>query len=137
MVERMSEYPDKRVWSLTESEVTRLCINYSFIIQIWNLKGDLTLAIHTTFLFRVDGREEKFDPQDGASLGPALIILHKPVETLTIFQNGFLNLRFLDGTEVVVEKNLQYESWESSGSGEFIDLGMLCSPHEGPPWRDS
>jgi len=133
----MSDYPDKRVWSLTESEVTRLCINYSFVIQISNLKGDLTLAIHTTFLLRVDGREEKLDPEDGASLGPALIILHKPVETLTIFQNGFLNLRFLDGTEVIVEKDLQYESWESSGSGEFSDIGMLCSPHEGPPWRDS
>jgi hypothetical protein len=29
-----------------------------------------------------------------------------------------------------------HESWEATGKGELSDILFLCSPQEGPPWRD-
>jgi hypothetical protein len=44
-------------------------------------------------------------------------------------------LAFADTTELKIEKSWQFESWQTWGSGDFADVGMLCSPDSGPPWR--
>jgi len=40
----------------------------------------------------------------------------------------------LDGTEIEVFKDEEYEAWQTYGDGEMADVGMLGSGQEGSPW---
>jgi hypothetical protein len=137
----MIEYSDRRMWELGGHEVTRLLIDYRFALQVWWLEDavdhDLILTIGVPFRIRMEGRERLIDPEVTTSLASTLPVLHKRVETLTVFRDGRLVLRFCDGAEIEVEKHAQHESWEAEGSGRLSDVVMLCSPHDGPPWKES
>ncbi len=137
----MQEYPDRRVWALNEHEVTRLCIDSAFTIDIWwrndkRVDTSLTIVIEAAFVLRRGEHERQFNPEHGQTLGPVLDILHTPVESLTAYRDGRPVLRFIDGAEIIVGKDERYESWHTFGTGELADIGMLCSPHEGPPWGE-
>ena len=137
----MLQYPDCRVWMLDGHEVTRLLVDYAFTIEIWwndDGKGDnnITITIETLFTLQRDGKIIKFEPEQKETLGPALMILHRPIEFFTAFDNGRLIIRFTDNSEIVVEKNSWDEFWNTFGTGEFSQIGMLCSPHEGRPWGE-
>jgi hypothetical protein len=137
----MTEYPDRRVWRLGGHEVTRLIFDYQFAVQIWwrdESRGDsdVTVTIGVPFTIRVANREQRVDPEDTATISPALHVLHKAVETLSAFRSGRLLLRFAGGVEIAVEKHPDYEAWEASGTGLLSDVRLLCSAHEGPPWRE-
>jgi hypothetical protein len=133
---QLAEYPDRRVWAFEDLEVTRLCIDYSFLLLMSGRDGDLTLNIHAPFRYRkgervCEAEGEKFD-----TVAPVLDVLHKSVSRLVVWQNGDLSVEFSDETEITVTKDWQYESWETTANGGLSSLAMLCSPHEGPPWRD-
>ncbi len=135
----METFEGRRVWPLNGHEVTRLCLDYRFSIEIWWFEegspdNSVTIVIGNRFSFHHDGREQSFNPEQAETLGPVLAILHKPVDSLTAYLDGRLVLQFADGAELAVEKDAQYESWETFGKGKLADIGMLCSPHEGPPW---
>jgi hypothetical protein len=76
-----------------------------------------------------------FDPQDLASIGDALTILHRDAVSLTVHASGRLEAAFANGSVLAVDKHERYESWEARGEGELSDISMLCAPHEGPPWE--
>jgi Family of unknown function (DUF6188) len=135
----MVEYPDRRVWRLDGHEVTRLLVDYAFTIVIWwrSQKSDnsVTIVLERPFILKRVEQVKHFTPEQKDTLGPALNILHQPIESLTAFCNGRLVLRFTDTSELITEKDDSYESWNTFGSGEFAQIGMLCSPHDGPPWK--
>lgn len=134
------EYPDRRVWRLDGHEVTQLIVNYAFTIVIWwrDQKSDnsVTIVLEQPFSVKRDDHTQDFDPEQTGTLCNALDILYQPVESLTAFRNGRLVLRFTDTSELISEKDDSYESWHIFGTGEYAQIGMLCSPHGGPPWGE-
>ena len=116
-LKHMVQYPDCRVWILAGHEVTRLIVDYAFTIEAWwssneNGNNSVTITIENTFTLKSDGKIMKFEPEQKETLGPALMILHRPMETLTAFRNGCLAIRFTDNSELAVEKDDSYEFME-------------------------
>ena len=132
---QFAEYPDRRVWAFEDLEVTRLCINYSFLLLMSGQDGDFSLTIHAPFRYRLGERVYEAEAEKIESIAPVLEILHKRVNQLVVWRNGDLAVEFSDQSEIAVTKDWQYESWETTAEGALLSLGMLCSPHEGPPWR--
>src|SRR5258707_382562 len=135
----MREFEDRRVWALGGHEITRLCLDYRFSIEIWwgeegSPDNNVTIQIGNRFLLRRGGKPIEIDPEQIETVVPALDILHKPVDSLAAYRDGRLVLRLAGGDEILVEKDSSYESWETHGIGMLADIGMLCSPHEGSPW---
>jgi len=135
----LREFDDRRVWKLESHEVTGLHLDYRFTIDIWWGERDLaessvSIQIGNRFLLRRCGEDFEVDPEQIDTVAPALVILHQPVESLTAYRDGRLILRMDSGDEIVVEKDSNYESWETHGTGRLAGIGMLCSPHEGSPW---
>ena len=141
MNNHLQEFEDRRVWALDGQEVTRLCLDYRFTIEIWWREGDgpdnsVSIAIGTPFVVLRDGEEFNVVPERVNSLSPALDILHKAVDSLTAYRDGRLVLLFADATEIRVDKHPIYESWATHGRGKLEGIGMLCSGHEGSPWGE-
>jgi hypothetical protein len=136
----MTEYPDRRVWDLNRHEVTYLHIDYRFAFDCWwNVGGVdnmLSVVVDTPFVLSTGRKKIQCDPEDVPSVAPALVILHKPVLSLTAHRDGVLEIEFADDMKLVVSKDSHYESWHAWGKGELEDLQVECTPHEGPPWSE-
>jgi Family of unknown function (DUF6188) len=133
----MKEYEDRREWDIGGYEIIRLHIDYRFGIQIWGSEGEATFEIEAPFSILSSGVEHLCDPEDKASLTPALFLHARPVKSIVAYRNGLLRINFNDGLSLSVPKRIDgFETWESFGSGELQDIGMLCSNHKGPPWKD-
>lgn len=135
----MHDYGDRRAWKLDDHEITRLCLDYRFTIEIWwhedaSPDNRVTIQIANRFVLRHRGQQIDVDPERIDTVSPALHILHRAVDSLTAYRDGRLVLRMSDGDEIVVERDAYYESWETRGTGKLADIEMLCSPHKGPPW---
>jgi hypothetical protein len=135
----MQEFDDRRVWALGGHEVTRLCLDYGFTIEIWwheeaSPDNSVTIRIGNRFVLHHRGDQIEVNPEQIDTVAPALTVLHQPVESLTVYRDGRLVLRMADGDEIIVDKDAHYESWEMHGTGNLADVEMLCSPHDGSPW---
>jgi len=58
------------------------------------------------------------------SLGPALALFRKEVETARAYDDGRLEIRFTDGAELVVASTEDFEAWEFAGGS----LKVVCAP---------
>ena len=132
---QIAEYPDRRVWTFDDLEVIRLCIDYSFLLLMSGRDGDLTLNIHAPFRYRTGERVYEAEGEKLDTVAPVLEVLHKRVSNITVWQNGDLAVEFSEQSEIKVTKDSQYESWETTANAGLSSLAMLCSPHDGPPWR--
>lgn len=135
----MREFDDRRIWAIGGHEVTRLCVDYRVTIEIWwrdeaSPDNYVTIQIGNSFVLHRGGAQIEVIPEQITTVAPVLQILHRPVESLTVYRDGRLVLRMCDGDEIVVEKDAHFESWETHGTGELADVNMLCSPHDCPPW---
>jgi len=137
---KMTEYADRRVWNLEGHDVTYLHIDYRFAFDCWWLynktNNSLSVTIEAPFELRYLDQTVICVPEDVSTVKEAISILHKPISFLTAFRDGRLLVTFSDGTELEVAKIPRYESWEAQGEGELADLALLCTAHEGPPWRE-
>ena len=133
---KMTEHADRRIWNLESYEVTYLHIDDRFAFDCLHANNQLTVVIEIPFELRRTGQTILCNPTDVNSLKEAISILHKRLNSLTAFRDGRLLLTFLDGTEISVSRDPQCESWEVRGEGELENLAFLCSPHEGPPWKE-
>ncbi len=134
---RSTEYADRRVWNLESHEVTYLHIDYRFAFDCWRADNtQLSVTIETLFTIRYPDRTVICEPENVDSVKEAIAILHKPLSMLTAYRDGRLLVAFSDGTELHVSKHPQYEAWQAQGKGELEDVALLCTPHEGPPWKE-
>jgi hypothetical protein len=138
---RMTAYSNRREWDLDGHEITYLHIDYRFGFDCWwhveepEHENLLSVTIEMPFTLELATGIVECEPADTDTLGPALSILHKSLSKFIAFEDGTMEAVFSDGTKVRVSKHQQYESWEAHGEGELKDVALLCSPHEGPPWR--
>ncbi|MGE5681613.1 MAG: DUF6188 family protein [Bacillota bacterium] len=131
---------DKRIWEINGHEVTRLLIDYHFTLQIsWsnkNEESEALITIETPFTLSLSNIDIECNPEDGTGIAEALCVLHRKVSRISASRSGELNISFKDGTEIIVRKHEYYESWSTQGKGEVSSMNMLCSPHDGPPWKE-
>ncbi|HEX2869507.1 MAG TPA: DUF6188 family protein [Ignavibacteriales bacterium] len=131
---------DKRIWELNGHEVTRLLIDNHFTIQVWwtdkNIVSEALITIETPFTLSLNNIDIECNPEDGTGIAEALSVLHKEADSISASRSGELNISFKDGTGIIVGKHEYYESWSTQGKGELSEMNMLCSPHDGPPWKE-
>ena len=134
MDRRLTEFPDRRVWDLSSFTLDQICLDYRTTLLCVALDSSLTIIIGTSFIYRTGTRVEAMNPEHVLSVTLILPLLHMQVKSLTAFRSGLLLLVFEDDTSIEVHKDQQYESWETSGTGEVANIGMLCSGHNSSPW---
>jgi hypothetical protein len=133
------EYADRREWALEHYEVNYIHLDYRFGFDLYGFSGSdgyLKILVEVPFTLSDGDAEIRFDPEDLGTISGALKILHRPAHKVVVYRNGTLRVDFENGLNLRVEKHPQYESWEAHGQGELSDIQLLCSPHDGPPWRD-
>ena len=130
----MTEYPDRRVWDLTDFTLDSLNFSFQVILQMAGRGGSMIVIIGMPMTLHTGSGIEFMDPEKSTTAANLLSLLHRNLATLTAFRDGTLVVTFEDGTEIRVTKHEQYESWETHGDGEVADIGMLCSGHDGSPW---
>jgi hypothetical protein len=149
MADRLTEFPDRRVWNLTGFTLEQIRIGYllTFLFSGPDLRlpgsrtfpvppNSLWVDIETPFTLRAGSHTDYIVPVQVLTVHPVLRLLHQQIASLTAFRNSTLLLTFEDGSEIEVLQDEQYESWNTFGEGEVADIGMLGSGHEGPPWGE-
>ena len=134
MRERLTKFPDRRVWDLSGHLLEQIVLDYAVTLLVAERNNSISVVIENVFELRENERTSTINPEDAQTVVPLLAYLHKPVSAVTAFQNGDLLIGFASGAEIAVSKDDQYESWNSFGSGEITGADMLCSPHPGAPW---
>ena len=147
MTDRMTEFPDRRVWNLAGFTLEQIRLGYQInlifsgpnerlpgSIMPPKQSNSLWVDIETSFTLRTGSESILIIPEQVMTVSPILPLLHQEIASLTAFRNSTLLLTFNDGSEIAVLKDDQYESWNTWGEGEVAGIGMLCSPHEGSPW---
>jgi hypothetical protein len=136
---RRTDYADRREWRLGDYEVNYIHLDYRFGFDLSGFKGSdgyLRATINVPFSLLVGAQEIVYDPENVGEIAGALRILHESAKAIVVFRSGTLEVEFQDDLRLRVRKHERYESWEARGEGELSDIAFLCSPHEGPPWRE-
>jgi hypothetical protein len=130
------ESPEEHHWVLLDSRVTQLLIDpRSFRFQTWSLDASLEVRIGAPFALRLpSGVERTLDPEQTEGLAPALGILRRPLQNLTITRRGELTVAFGDGLTIVVRPHPRYEAWEVQGGGSLEGMVYTCDVGGGSPW---
>jgi hypothetical protein len=130
------ESPEEHHWVLLDSRVTQLLIDAnSFRFQAWSLDASAEVRVGVPFTLRLpSGAERSLDPEQTEGLAPALAILRRPLQSLTITRGGELTVDFGDGMSIVVRPHPRYEAWEVQGGGSLEGMDYLCHVGGGAPW---
>ena len=132
--ERLSEFTDRRTWNLSGFTLDRISLDYQVTLLIARPHSSLMVILTQPFALRFESHTALITHEAILTTVPLLRLLHTPVTSLTAFRSGQLLLKFDAGAEIEVQKDDQYESWQTFGEGEVADVQMLCSPHPGAPW---
>jgi Family of unknown function (DUF6188) len=126
-------------WVLLDARVTQLVIDpSSFRFQAWSLDASAEVRVAAPFTLHLpSGAERSFDPEQTEGLAPALAILRRPLQSLTITRAGELTADFGDGMSIVVRPHARYEAWEVQGGGSLEGMDYLCHAGGGTPWEVS
>lgn len=123
-------------WELsTEGRVvTRCLVDHAFTIESWESEGEtVSLRIESSFVLLHRGDEQALSSGNPRELGPALIALHKEIESVKAFKAGGIQVRFSDGSVLSVKPHPDFEAWELVSSG---GLRVVCNPGGGLSiWR--
>ena len=116
----MEEQESWSEWDLTGLSVTQLRLDHAFSVHLWALDRDLLARFSTPFTYRpATGEAVTIDPEEPGAVVPALAVLHEPAASFRASSRGRCVLRLADGSEVASEPHPEYETWESSGSGDL------------------
>ena len=131
----MDNHPQWREWSLEGLEVTQLCFNYQFRVQIGFSERSLLITFSSPVILRSkDDEPLLLDPEQTHTLFPLLPLLFRPAVSFRASSEGHCQLGFQNGSELSCAPDERYEAWESLGTGELTSASLLCGPGGGPPW---
>ena len=127
---------DKHEWDLSGYIVDKMCVGVNLGVLVWSHQGELWIQFGGDFVLKTKDEEIKLDPGHGNTLAPVLVIARQEAKSLTAFRNGRMCLKMADDTELIIEGDWQYETWETRGTGELDGASMLCLPlcYESAPW---
>ncbi len=127
---QLQEREDAWVLSLNKP-VTGLQLGMQFILQLDDGEGRVSICIENVFQLIEGCIVREFDPEQPATLGPTLVVIHKVVEQAIAWKNGRLDVRFEDGRRIVCYPHPQYESWQihaPDASPPLILVSEIGSP---------
>lgn len=110
--------------NLNGLRVESILIEYTVV---FNLSDDHFIVIESPFRFERGADAMILSPEDDsdATLQPIRELKGLTVEEVTISAAGDLYVRFSDGTQLFVEPDDTYESWNVSGPNGFL---IVCTP---------
>jgi len=116
---------------VNQKPVTRCMIDNAFTIDVSEMKFILAISFEGKFTYIIDTNTERsleYRLEAGVtpeSLCPALSVLHKRIELITVLKIGEVTVRFTDGSLLWATSTPEYESWNITGAG---DLKIFCLP---------
>jgi hypothetical protein len=117
----VSERPDR--WSITGNDFELDTLRFDQAVTFVLTTGDERLEIRVEECFRLSGKSDapsELDPEgDPVKLAPVLGLLRRQISRVDAFDDGHLELEFVDGTLVVVPQSDQYEPWGIVGERGF------------------
>ena len=123
----MEEQESWQEWHLSGLSVTQLRLDHAFSVHLWSLDRDLLVRFGAPFTFRpASGDTVAIDPEDPAAVVPALSVLHQPAASFRVSSEDRCTLRLADGSELSSERHSDFESWESSGSGDLESASWIA-----------
>jgi hypothetical protein len=116
-------------WVITIDDliVTQCRIDHAFGIEFWESEESY-LSLRIEGIFNLMFGNEKFDLYAGKEpimICPALGVLHKNIESITIQKTGILELIFTNEMRITVFPSPDYEAWTISGSNGLL---FVCQP---------
>ncbi len=124
-----------REWNLEGLEVTQLCFDFQFRVQMWSSERSLFITFGSPILLRPNtGEPLLLDLEQTNTLSPLLSLLFRPAVSFRASSEGHCQLRFQNGSELSCAPDERYEAWESHGTGGLASASLLCGPGGGSPW---
>lgn len=113
----MTELGDPIEIPLQGRSVSQCRVDFAFSLEFVEEGEHITIRIEESFRLKHGDQEWELDAEeDLEGLGKALTLFRKTVAQATAFQDGRLELRFTDGTELSVPPGVKYEAWGLAGS---------------------
>ncbi len=107
------ETPDHWIITVQGLEVTRICIDYAFAVEVAPPDDYLHIRVEGAALFKMKGHEYNLTPeQHPEDLMPLLSVLHKEMTSAIAYNNGSLKLEFSNECSLFVPARDKYEAWE-------------------------
>jgi hypothetical protein len=113
---------------LAGCSINRCCVDWAVTLEMQSSDGDdFVLRIGDIFTFTaVDGVEMLLRPEeDPTGLGPVLGCTRTTVKAAAAFEDGHLEVSFVDGSSLRVAPSPAYEAWELAGPRESR---IVCMP---------
>jgi uncharacterized protein DUF6188 len=109
-------------------EITRVCADYASIGMLVSNGIYVDIELPFTYL-GLNGAASALDPDgDAVDLAPILRLRRLGATECVAFKDGRLSLKFEDGSELQVPKDLEFEAWGISGVGEAAGLKIISMP---------
>ena len=132
---RLEEHEDAWVLSLG-ARVTGLQLGMQFILQLYEGPEHVSICIENEFRLIQGCVVREFNPEHPATLGPALVVIHKTIEKATAFKDGRLSIEFEDASRILCYPHPQYEAWQVSVPDRSPPLLLVSEIGGTPPTRD-
>ena len=129
------DFNDRREWILDDYEVNYIHLDYRFGFDVYGY-GCCLIIIGVPFVLACGGVETIHMPDDLDSIAGALKVLHKKALRIAVHRSGTLVVDFDGDLQLRVDKHQEHEAWEAHGEGELFGIQFMCTPHDGPPWRE-
>lgn len=94
--------------------VARCVIDHAFSLEAFCGDGVVTLRIEGPFTINEKGESHTLDPNEPASLGPAVALVRSLIRRARTSAEGRLLIAFEGGRDVAVGPNDDFEAWELS-----------------------
>lgn len=117
-------------WSIPVAgqQITRVCADYASVGLLVSNGIYVDIEVPFTYL-GPNGAASELDPDgDAVDLGPILRLRRLGATECVAFKDGRLSLKFEDGSELQVSKDLEFEAWGISGVGEAARLKIISMP---------
>lgn len=107
---------------------TRFSLDYQLSFEFIESEDQLVVSPSTPFTVRTEGEVIELDPECPHTLGPALDLLRRPVQTVKSFKTGTLEMIFEDG-RCLVSPPARYEAWHVYGERGLHIIALPGGDH--------
>lgn len=131
------ESPDEHHWMLLDHRVIQLVFDVrSLRMLTWSLDSSVEVRLAAPFALESPrGGGRRLDPERTEGLGPALALLRRPVQSLTISRGGELALELGDGAVLRAAPSARVEAWDVVGAGSMEGMSYRCHTDGRAPWE--